>query len=327
VAKSGPKPNPHREESIVPGAFAHITLINLAREPARLDAGPGMPNPAALALGRWLKFCELGCVSPDYPYLALGVKGAAAWADLMHYQHTGDMVKAGVEQVKALTGTVQEKAFAWLLGYAAHVITDATIHPVVELKVGPYAQNKTAHRICEMNQDTYIFQRLNVGGLGVSDYLKSGLDQCCVDGGALDPAIVDTWRAMLGRCYPDDCASNAPDISCWQKGYTTAIAVGEEGYRLMPIARHVAVDCGLTYPLLSEVDRKAYVDSLKTPHGQLPYDQVFEKALRHVIEGWHLIGEAVFGDSTVYQTAFGEWNLDTGRDPSGRIVLWEEDDL
>ena len=34
----------------MPGAFAHITLINLAREPARLEAGPGMPDPAGFTI-------------------------------------------------------------------------------------------------------------------------------------------------------------------------------------------------------------------------------------------------------------------------------------
>lgn len=308
----------------MPGAYAHITLVNLAREPARLDAGPGMPKPAGLALGRWLKCCELGAVSPDYPYLAVGATGAAEWADLMHYQHTGDMVKAGVETVKGLTGTVRDKAFAWLLGYAAHVITDATIHPVVELKVGPYAQNKAAHRECEMHQDAYIYQRLDVGGVGIADYLKSGIDRCCVADGSLDPAIADTWGAMLKRCYPQEFSDNPPDIGRWHKGYIEVLNLGGQGYRLIPIARHVAVDCGLTYPLSEEVDRDAYIDSLKTPHGQLPYDQIFEKALDHVIQGWHLIGEAVFGNSTVYQTAFWNWNLDTGRDASNKIVLWED---
>lgn len=90
------------------GAYAHITLVNLAKEPARLDAGPGIPKAAGLALGRWLKYCELGAASPDYPYLAIGVKGAAAWADLMHYKH--GMVKAGVEEVKGLKGTARDKA-------------------------------------------------------------------------------------------------------------------------------------------------------------------------------------------------------------------------
>ena len=308
----------------MPGAYAHITLVNLAREPANLDSGPGMPNAAALALGRWFKCCELGAVSPDYPYLALGTKGAAAWADLMHYQHTGEMIKAGVDVVKTLTGNVRDKAFAWLLGYTAHVITDTTIHPVVELKVGPYAQNKTAHRECEMHQDAYIFQRLNLGGVGVADYLESSLERCSLADGSMDPALADTWREQLKRCYPQEFSSNPPDIARWHKGFTSVLEIGSNGTRLFPIARHVAVNCGLTYPQPKEVDRRAFIERLKTPHGEMSYDQVFDKALEHVIQGWHLIGEAVFGNSTLYQTAFWDWNLDTGRDATNTLVLWEE---
>lgn len=308
----------------MPGAFAHITLVNIAREPARLGAGPGMPKPAGLALGRWLKHCELGAVSPDYPYLAIGATGAAEWADLMHYKNTGGMVKAGVEEVKGMSGVMRDKAFAWLLGYAAHVIADATIHPVVELKVGTYAENKEAHRVCEMNQDAYIYQRLNLGNVGVCEHLQSGIKLCCAADGSLDPAVGETWRAMLKRGYPKEFSDRPPDIGRWHQGYTSVLDNGEEGYRLIPIARHVAVNCGLTYPLFQEVDRKAYIDDLETPHGRLPYDKIFEKALDHVIEGWHLIGAAVFGDSTVYQSAFGNWNLDTGRDENRKLVLWEE---
>jgi hypothetical protein len=312
---------------IVPGAYAHITLINLAREPARLESGSGIHNLAALALGRWLKYCELGAVSPDYPYLAVGFKGAAEWADQMHYQHTGDMVKAGVAAVKKLSGNVRDKAFAWLLGYAAHVITDATIHPVIQLKVGPYAQNKMAHRRCEMHQDSYIFQRLDMGGIGVAEYLRTGIDECCVAEGALDPAIADTWRQMLQSCYSSKFLANPPEIERWHAAYTKVLEVGGDGYHLLPLSRHVAVDCGLTYPLLKDVNRKAYIDCLKTPSGSMSYDQIFDKALAHVVRGWQLIGDAVFGDSPLYLTAFWNWDLDTGMDANKKMVLWEGNTL
>jgi len=309
----------------VPGAYAHITLINLAREPQRLAAGPGLPDPAALALGRWLKFCELGCVSPDYPYLMVGDAHANAWADLMHYECTGEMIIAGIERVRQLTGTLQQKALAWLFGYAAHVITDATVHPIIQLKVGPYAQNKTAHRRCEMHQDAYVFQRLDLGGIGVADYLESGLDRCVTADGSLDPAVADTWQAMLARCYPAQAAANPPDIAAWQRAYTRVLGLASGSDRLIPLARHVAVGQGLTYPLVAEIDHAQYIDSLETPHGPQSYDQVFDKAMRHVIEGWHLIGEAVFNGDSAYRTAFWDWNLDTGLDLAGNLVLWQED--
>lgn len=53
----------------------------------------------------------------------------------MHYEHTGDMVKAGIEAVRGFSGFDKERAFAWLLGYAVHVIPDTTIRPVIEQKV------------------------------------------------------------------------------------------------------------------------------------------------------------------------------------------------
>lgn len=59
-----------------------------------------------------------------------------------------------------------------------HVAADITVHPVVELKVGPYAQNQTAHRTCEMNQDAFIWQRLNLGELGYADRVQQNIGSC-----------------------------------------------------------------------------------------------------------------------------------------------------
>ncbi len=306
------------------GAFAHITLVNIAKEPARLEAGPGMPAVAIAALLDWFKHCELGCVSPDYPYLSIG-GNQAVWADRMHCEHSGDMVKTGVQALRSLQGEAKRKTFAWMLGYAAHVISDATIHPVVELKVGPYAQNQRAHRQCEMHQDAYIFQRLDLGEVGLSEHLDSGICACsaAADPAAIDPDVAGTWHAMLRSCYPAHYAVAAPDINRWHRGFRAVVDdMAEEGNRLLPIARHVAVDCGLSYPAAGDIARAAYIDAIAVPGGRLSYDQVFDKAISHVIEGWHLIANAVFGNDARYQTAFGDWNLDTGRDPAGRIVLW-----
>lgn len=308
----------------MPGAYAHITLVNIAKEPARLEAGPGMPDDAIAAILDWFKYCELGAVSPDYPYLSIGGK-QAVWADRMHYERSGAMVQAGVRALQPLQGEAKRKAFAWLLGYAAHVLADATIHPVVELKVGPYAQNKRAHRECEMHQDAYIFLRLDLGEIGLSEHLDSGISTCSAlaQPNAIDPEIANLWHAMLRACYPVRYAAAAPDIDRWHRGFRAIVDdIAEEGNRLMPIARHVAVDCGLTYPAVSGIDRKAYIDDLAVPGGRLNYDAVFDKALRHVVEGWHLLADAVYERDIRYQNAFGDWNLDTGRDPAGRTVLW-----
>ena len=53
----------------------------------------------------------------------------------MHYEKTGDMIKAGINLIRKINGASQQKAFSWLLGYTSHVITDVTIHPVIELNI------------------------------------------------------------------------------------------------------------------------------------------------------------------------------------------------
>lgn len=281
-----------------------------------------MPDEAALALAKYFRFCELGAVGPDYPYLALNASDDR-WADLMHYQATGRMVSAGIDAVQRLSGADRQKALAWLLGYAAHVVTDATIHPVVEQKVGTYADHKKEHRICEMNQDAYIFRRLKLGEVGFSEHLSSGIAACATANGDLDSAISSTWESMLRQCHPEEFDSNPPDISIWHRKFDRMVnRIAEEGYHLLPLARHVAVDCGLTYPAANAIDHSEYIDGLTTPQGVMTYDQVFDKAAMHVIEAWHLIGEGLYRGNPTFQAAFGEWNLDTGRDASNAIVLW-----
>lgn len=307
----------------MPGAYAHITLVNLAKETHRLEAGPSMAPAALTALWDWFKYCELGAVSPDYPYLAPPLTNQARWADLMHYERTGDMIKAGIVAVRKLVDEEKRKAFAWLLGYTAHVITDVTIHPVVELKVGSYAEHKKEHRICEMNQDAHIFQRLDLGGIGLSEHLDSGILKCTLPGSTdLDPIIVSVWHDMLTACHPGAFAAGKARIALWHAGFGTTVDAAEEGNRLFPLARHVAIGHGLTYPSADEIDHKEYIDDLAVPGGRLSYDEVFDKAIRHVIEGWHVVAKGVFTDDVLYQTTFAQWNLDTGKDPSGRIVLW-----
>ena len=55
----------------MPGSYAHITLVNEASEKRRLKGIAGFPREAVDAAGLHLNFLELGCISPDYPYLML----------------------------------------------------------------------------------------------------------------------------------------------------------------------------------------------------------------------------------------------------------------
>lgn len=308
----------------MPAGYAHITLVNELKVPRRLEGITDFPREAISALLKYAKFCELGAVSPDYPYLALLDDGAKRWADTMHYDRTGEIIHAGLRRLQVMKGRARAKSLAWLLGYAAHVATDVSIHPVVEMKVGPYESNKTAHRVCELHQDAYIFQRMNLGALGLSEYLDSGIAACrdTSDPERLDRDIASLWRHMLREVHPAEFAANPPNVDKWHSGFNLAIdKIAEEGDRLIPIARHLGMDAGLTYPGIGEIEPE-FIRSLATPSGTQDYDAVFDSAIDNVGGVWQVAATAVIQGQNTYLAKIGNWNLDTGRDERARLVFW-----
>lgn len=307
----------------MPGAYAHLTLVNFLKEPSRLEKIPSFPTEAIRAILKRFKYVELGAVSPDYPYLAIQDKEAAAWADKMHYERTGDKIIAAIPDIANRSDAEREKGLAWLLGYAAHVGADVTIHPVVELKVGAYQLNKTAHRRCEMHQDAYIFQRMNLGGIGLSEHLDSGIAKCTEsDGKSFDKTIKEIWSGMLLVAHPELFQESEPNFQKWHSRFQLMVdKIGEEGNKLWPIARHVAVDCGLTYPAQSEIDF-GFIENLETPEGIMGYDDIFDRALQNVAYLWTLIAGGVVEGDENFKKKIGNWNLDTGKDENGNFVFW-----
>jgi len=316
----------------MPGAYAHMTLVNLLREPRRLEAIPAFSNEAISAILEYFRFTELGAVSPDYPYLVIGDSDAVKWADTMHYTNTGAMIQTGVDILKRMDGEDKRKGLAWLFGYAAHVAMDVTIHPIVELKVGKYNENKRAHRECEMHQDAYIFQRLNLGEVGLSEHLDSGIARCgeLTDSHNLDAAIVTLWEELLKRIHPEQYRNNKPDVKRWHRCFMQVVdKIAEEGNHMSPLSRHVAVDIGLTYPAASKINKKEYINKLQISHNIAPttevlsYDEIFDMTVNNVCGIWEIVSSGIFLDDTRYLTQIGEWDLDTGRNrQDDELVFW-----
>lgn len=308
----------------MPGAYAHITLVNQFRGTNKLDTLVGFPDKAKSSLLKWFKYCELGAVSPDYPYLAVGDSNAAKWADQMHYSHTGEIIRAGIKHLNSLRGETQSKCFAWLLGYCAHVIADVTIHPIVEMKVGTYAENKTNHRICEMHQDAFIFPRLNLGDAGLSDHLESGIASCSdpSEDDRLDRDIVTLWKNILQEVHPAEFAVNPPDIDKWHDGFNTVVEIiSKAGNHLYPFGRHLAADSGFVYPSFDDVDRQ-FIDNLATPIGHDGYDAIFNRAVINVGNEWIHVAHGVLNNDVTYLAQIRDWNLDTGKDNSNKLAFW-----
>ena len=308
----------------MPAAYAHIAVVNVLSEPQRLERIPGFPTDAIAAILSYFKFCELGAVSPDYPYLALGDSDAAVWADLMHYEQTVEVIRAGTRQVRTLDRPDRDKALTWLLGYAAHVATDMAVHPIVKLKVGPYAENKARHRECEMHQDAYIFpRRLNLGAIGLAEHLTSGIGQCGRPGhpNQLDTVIETLWRAMLQQAHPDEYRRNPPDLQKWRTGFQLIVdKIAEEGNRLLPLARHVAANLDLVYPGPDQI-KAEYIADLRLPGGRTAgYDAVFDQAVDHVGQFWAMVSRAALLGDDQSLAALNNWNLDIGCQET--LVYW-----
>jgi hypothetical protein len=307
----------------MPAAYAHITLVNLFRQTIRFDNLPDFPSAARSAIINHFRFCELGAVSPDYPYLTLGSSNAKKWADIMHYELTTQVIRSGAEILSGMTGVPKEKGTAWLMGYAAHVVADVSIHPIIELKVGPYVGNEKPHRICEMNQDVHIYKQLNMGGIGLSEHLKNGIGRC---GSSflwvkkLDPDIKALWSAMLEKTHPAEFKNNPPKFDKWHSGFLRGVdKVAEEGDKLIPLARHVAQDLGIVYP---ETADTTYINGLNTPTGAMDYDAIFEKTVGNVAQAWNSIAQSIFNKRPELMASMPNWNLDTGRDESSELTYW-----
>jgi len=304
------------------GPYAHITLANrLAGE--RLDQVDGLSREHKLWLTRNLKFCELGAVSPDYPYM-VPTASEAAWADRMHKERVPETIRNAAIRVKSLEGKALHRGFAWLLGYVAHVVQDMTIHPVVNLKVGPYEENKTEHRKCEMNQDAHIFSSLNLGEPGLSEHLDHSIRACSKEGGSLhlDEDIARTWEATLHDSFAAEFGENPPHFNLWHGAFSLIVdKIASEGNHLIPFGRHLLADMAVVYPDPGNLDSQ-YIENLKTPVGRMHYDDIFQLALDNVGKVWGSIGRFLTNGVDFLSDAQG-WSLDSGKDENGRYCFWE----
>jgi hypothetical protein len=317
----------------VSGSYAHITLVDQASEKRRLRKINGFPREAIDAANLQSKFLELGCISPDYPYLDITSGDSKKWADSMHYTHTCQPIYIGAELVRGLPkGKAKDKCLAWLMGYTAHVVTDMCIHPVVELKVGPYKGHETPHRRCEMHQDAYIFRRLGTGMPQTAEHIGSSILRCgtAEDPKALDRDVKGIWAEVLKKAYPDDFVGDPPDLDKWHRRcYTILEKLLLIPSRMVAFARHVCDGLGLYYPTPDELDQ-SYIRGLRVPSapGQekhMDYDDIFDWTIGCVQQVWLDVTRYALGLGEFISFRNEEWDLDTGRNKLAEaedLVFW-----
>lgn len=312
----------------MPGPYAHITLLHELMRPARLKSIFAPFSGCAGSMASYFPYCVLGAVSPDYPNLAGNDGPAARWADVMHCTRACAMMVSGINLVRCSSGAARDKQLAWLLGYCAHVATDVTIHPVVRAKVGEYAANQRQHRICEMNQDSYIYRRMNLGEIGESDTFAVTITGCgsSDDRFELDHDIVALWQGMLAEVHPLFYADHPPDIAAWHRQFVAMVAANSScSLRLFPLAGIIAGKIRLPYPPHDQVDYQ-FVEEQAVPAERplsLHYDEIFDHAAGNVMLLWRQVEQALASAAPPDTEMFGDWDLDTGCDRQGRLVFWE----
>ena len=298
------------------GPYAHMVVINEFTLP-RLQGLPGFPRRAISAVLEYTRYAELGSISPDFPDFDPLQSG---WADDMHKKRTGKLLREGVALVASMSEdtAMQQKCLAWLLGYAAHVATDVTVHPVVQLKS---KGSMTEHHRCELNQDAYIWDRLGVGEVGAAKHFV-GVNQC-FSGGSLDPDIEALWAEMLRRTYPEEwTAPHKPRFETWYRGFNAVVENIVTQGRAIPFGRHLLLQIGVLYPARGAIEQQ-YIQALEVPVGPpQSYDAIFDRAVASTGQVWIDVARgACEGDST-YQRSLQNWSLDTGRDEAGKLVFW-----
>jgi hypothetical protein len=278
----------------MPGAFTHFAVVKSLRIHKLLVAIDGMTEEIALSLLEAYSYTDLGAVSPDLPYLAPLSASSAEWGNLLHHSRTVETVRTGVRLLPNLTpGTLEHKrAMAWLFGYAAHVVADMVSHPVVTRKVGPYEKNKARHRVCELNQDVYVFQKYFQDEVRNCEYLKRGVKTCTKDGQPgrkLAPFLNDFWWTILRDVYPDE---KTPIPRRWFGQFVELIdRFAEEGRHFVSILRGYLEDKGLVYPSAPDL---TYVNELTSPYGTgITMDDLFARFQAETKAVWGQLAQAV----------------------------------
>lgn len=147
----------------MPSGYTHMLLAKTFPEKSGLkDDDPG------LLLDSCMSYFQLGAIGPDIPYSqeAFSITGRkeVKIADKFHYEKTTDIPLQAFEMIKQMPdGAKKDQAFAFILGFVAHIVADGIIHPYVRDKVGNYEQNKNAHRMLEMRLDVFFLDHLTKG--------------------------------------------------------------------------------------------------------------------------------------------------------------------
>ena len=312
----------------MPGGFSHFAIVRQLGINRTLMSIEGMTQEIALNLQDAFNYLELGAVSPDLPYLAPSSQNSDEWGNSLHHDRTVEIIRSGVHMLPtlALDSRAHKQAMAWLFGYASHVVADMISHPVVTLKVGPYETHKRQHRVCELNQDTYIFKTYFQDKITNCEYLDHGIKTCTQNGKPgriLAPFLNDFWQSILKNVYPEKVPT--PEPAEWFEQFVILIdKFAEEGHHFVSIIRGYMEDEGYAYP--NEPDM-TYVSDLLSPFGQrISFNTLFSRFQEETKIVWGQIAQAITQNNAALIT-LPNGDLDTGLNLADNqtSVFWNQE--
>lgn len=303
------------------GAFTHFIICDQGKSKRKV-----LGAELWQLLNKYYSFLFLGAASPDLPYLSFQT-GHVNWADVMHYEKTNSMFQSGYAQLKNTWPSKtpgDEAKCVWLMGFASHLISDATIHPVVQAIVGPYKENPTEHRVCEMTQDSIIYNLYRKTDIRYSEF--SEMLRFCKDS-PYYKNLMDFWEVLLEENYKDK--DEEPEPPLWFNTYSTAIGAAGES-KLLAFFRHLGIAEKYIYKTRAEIENDyaadfiKYYKSVKLPDGKMgSFNELgFKKALDNVTSAWKKLYDGLKSQILVADI-LKNWNLDTGVDMNtGQVTYW-----
>ena len=290
------------------GCYTHLTLVSKLID-KRVLKSIGIDAPISKLLREWSNYALLGTVSPDLPYLGFGKR----WADRFHYEKTSQIVREGLVTLfgKPFDDVNTQKQIAWLFGYVTHLVTDLYIHPVIEMKVGPYAENATEHRICEMNQDVWILKKEMFDDVGRCEIFDNTIKTCTENGAEryfVDEVISEFWKTLIKKVYSP---RRGPSPKKWYFCFVTLMDKFAENPDKHPIiTRALLKKFNYGYPSEPNMD---YVENLNRPNGErVDFYTVFNEAVGKAKEVWTQMSKALSTEDVSCFT-LQDGNLDTGK--------------
>lgn len=319
------------------GAITHLLVAEEALSTLKVES-----NDLRRILGENLPFLLLGSVAPDLPYLDLVSREQKVFADLMHYEQTNQVPMRMLNDLGKSASSRRAEGwaqFAFILGYIAHCITDATIHPIVLKAVGEYSLHSLDHRRCEMAQDSLLFKKVKGRDLQEAGYVDV-LKQCAPE--ETLQALFGLWAGALLAIHSGVEPSPTPDS--WYQFYKEMLSAATGWTLAARCSKALVGDKGLIYLEAKDIlellphKQSFWFDDVKLPfpageRGPF-YENGFNKAVANVVDAWPAAYQDYRNAKKITKEGEGgqlgkflkNWNLDTGADMDEvdtRVTYWK----